>query len=338
MSTLKSRVATLRSPGILAFEVEELSLNLDANDILCESLVSVISPGTELAAYRGAPPLRSGISYPRVVGYCNVARVIAKGVGVCSIELGDRVLTLQSHRSHFQSNVSEILCLVPSGISSREAACSYLYQLGYNSVLRGGVRLGSTVGVVGMGALGLTSVAMAALAGGRVFGLSDYEGANDRVCRLGGLACFSRKDTEVFFAALGKRRAQVIVSTTGDWSDWRIALDAAGDQGTVVVLGFPGRESNDIPLNPLDSRTFYTKQLRLIAAGHSPRLPDPNGFLPFNLRDNIERILGWIATGVLQPSWLLSGEFEGSAIKEAYESLLRRENGAITYSLTWGNE
>jgi threonine dehydrogenase-like Zn-dependent dehydrogenase len=335
VSYVKSRVATIRSPGQVAFEVEELSMNLEANTILCESLVSVISPGTELAAYRGAPPLRMDVTYPRFVGYCNVARVLARGAKVTNVAVGDRVVTLQSHRSHFILSSSEIVSVVPPGICSREAACSYLYQLGYNSVLRGGVRLGSTVVVIGMGALGITSVAMSVLAGGRVFGVSDYEGARERVCRLGGLECFSRRDIELLFAALGEQRAHVIVSTTGDWSDWRIALDAAGDQGAIVVLGFPGRESNDVPLNPLDSRTFYTKQLRVIAAGHSPLLPEPKGFLPFNLRDNMERILGWISAGVLRPKMLLSGEFEGLALQEAYESLLRRENAALTYSLNW---
>ena len=108
MSKIASRVASLISPGKVQFITEELSFNLEENDILCESLVSVISPGTELAAYRGAPPLRPGVTYPRLVGYCNVARVLAKGVGVNNIELGDRVLTLQSHRSHFKIKTSEV--------------------------------------------------------------------------------------------------------------------------------------------------------------------------------------------------------------------------------------
>ena len=337
MSKIASRVASLISPGKVQFITEELSFNVEENDILCESLVSVISPGTELAAYRGAPPLRPGVTYPRLVGYCNVARVLAKGVGVNNIELGDRVLTLQSHRSHFKIKTSEVLATVPSEINSREAACGYLFHLGYNAIIRGNVRLGSTVIVLGMGVVGLTTVAMSALAGGRVFGVSDYAGAKELVCKLGAVDCFTRANTESLFSTLGSQLAHVVVSTTGDWSDWRIALDVAGEQGTIVVLGFPGRESKSIPLNPLESGTFYTKQLRVIAAGQSPIAPEPKGFLPFNLTDNIRRILGWMSSGQLRPELLLSGDFHGLALQEAYESLLRRDTSSVTYALTWGN-
>ena len=337
MKKISARVAKLQSPGKVTFEVEDLSMNVEANDILCESLVSVISPGTELAAYRGAPPLSPGVTYPRLVGYCNVARVIVKGGNVKNVLEGERVLTLQSHRSHFLIKSSEILAVVPPEISSREAACCYLFQLGYNATLRGNVRLGSNVIVLGMGALGLTTVAMSTLAGGRVFCVSDYVEAKKRVCDFGAIDCFTRGNIESLFTALGDQLAHVVVSTTSAWSDWRIALNAAGDQGTIVVLGFPGRESNSVPLNPLESATFYAKQLRVIAAGHSPLLSEPKGFLPFNLRDNILRILRWISAGDLRASTILSGDFEGLALNEAYVSLMQRENAAVTYALIWSN-
>jgi len=338
VSKFTSRVATLKSPGEVVFETEGLGEDVGANDILCESLVSVISPGTELAAYRGAPPLRPGVSYPRLVGYCNVARVLATGKSVKNVSLGDRVLTLQGHRSHFQVHSSDVLAKVPPEIASRDAACCYLFQLGYNATLRGDVRLGSNIIIVGMGALGLTSVAMSALAGGRVFGVSDYAGARERACDFGAIDCFPRASIESLLAKLGSELAHVVVSTTGYWADWRIALDAAGDQGTIVVLGFPGRESNLVPFNPLESGTFYAKQLRVIAAGHSPLMPEPRGFLPFNLRDNIRRILGWMSSGDLRAASLLSGDFDGLALQEAYESLLRRNNDPVTYALIWRDE
>jgi threonine dehydrogenase-like Zn-dependent dehydrogenase len=338
MKKIIANIATLQASEKLIFTKEELGVDVGPDEILCETLVSIISPGTELAAYRGAPPLRYGVTYPRLVGYCNVARVIRKGSKVTNISVGDRVLTLQSHRSHFKINSSEILVNIPSEINSRDAACGYLYHLGYNAILRGNVRLGSTIVVIGMGVLGLTTVAMAALAGGRVYGVSDYAGAIERSFEAGARGCFRRRDIEKLFSELGNERAQIVVSTTGVWSDWGIALDSAGEQGAIVVLGFPGREDTHITLNPLDSKTFYAKQLRVIAAGHSPLLPEPKGFLPFNLRDNMQRIMGWILTGHLRPSSLISGEFGGLSLQEAYQSLLRRDNAAITYALTWRDE
>ncbi len=338
MKKIVASIAMLQSPQNLIFTKEEIGVDIESDEIICETLTSIISPGTELAAYRGAPPLRSGVTYPRLVGYCNVARVIMKGSKVTNLSVGDKVLTLQSHRSHFKVKSSEILVNIAPQIHSRDAACGYLYHLGYNAILRGEVRLGSTIVVIGLGALGLTSVAMGALAGGRVYAISDYSRAMERSCEFGALGCFTRRDSVKLFSELGEEGAQIVVSTTGDWNDWGIALNAAGEQGTIVVLGFPGREATHIPLNPLDSNTFYAKQLKIIAAGHSPLLPEAKGFLRFNLRDNMRRIMGWISSGHLNPSSLISGEYKCYSLQEAYQSLLRRDNAAITYALTWSDE
>jgi threonine dehydrogenase-like Zn-dependent dehydrogenase len=337
MSSITARVATLPAPKQLVFEAEQLDdASLGVSEVLCETLVSVISPGTELAAYCGAPPLRPGVVYPRLVGYCNVARVLARGSSVSSVAVGDRILTLQSHRSHFKTTATDIVALVPSALTSRDAACGYLYQLGYNAVLRADVRLGSSVAVIGMGALGLTTVAMAALAGAKVFALSDYPAASERARTFGAAACFSRSQASDLYSALRGVGADVVVSTTGSWADWRIALNAAGEQGTIAVLGFPGRESPEVPFNPLESATFYVKQLRIVATGHSPHHPEPKGFLPFNLRDNMRRIFEWMTQGSLKPAGLVSGEFRGLELRDAYESLLRRDGAPVTFALTWG--
>ena len=96
------KVVQLESPNLVKFIEKDLDEeNLEFGAILCETLVTAISPGTELAAYNGLPPLRPATGYPRLQGYCNVSQVIAKGSQVKSVNIGDRILTFQSHRSHF---------------------------------------------------------------------------------------------------------------------------------------------------------------------------------------------------------------------------------------------
>ena len=56
--------------------------------------MTAISPGTELAAYVGLPPLRDGPAYPRLQGYCNVGRVLTVGERVRHLVPGQRVLQL----------------------------------------------------------------------------------------------------------------------------------------------------------------------------------------------------------------------------------------------------
>src|SRR5215831_19426328 len=97
-----SQVVELLGPRELTFKPQTLDLGkLDAQSVAARAVYSAISPRTELPAWRGDPPLRPGPVYPRLVGYCNVAEVIAVGAEVQALEPGDRILTGQSHRTAF---------------------------------------------------------------------------------------------------------------------------------------------------------------------------------------------------------------------------------------------
>jgi threonine dehydrogenase-like Zn-dependent dehydrogenase len=333
---ITARIAILEEPRRLIFKLEKLDPeNLSEGQVLCQTLVTAISPGTEVAAYRGAPPLRPGVIYPRLVGYCNVARVLRCAPGIDDIRVGDRILSFSSHRSHFLIQRKDVIARLPETIRNEDAACAYLFHLGYSALLSAEVRLGSTVVVLGLGVLGLGSVAMAALAGARIFAISNHAASRDRAVSMGASACFDRSRLPELMDGLGQNRAQVVVTTSNDWEDWRIALACAGNRGCIAVLGFPGREQTQIPFNPLESAHFYDRQLRIIAVGRSPERADGRGFLPFNERENMQRILDWICDGRLKPAMLLSGEIDPGALAEAYEQLLRREGSPLTYLLRW---
>jgi threonine dehydrogenase-like Zn-dependent dehydrogenase len=336
VDSLQTRVAVLEAPRRLVFKEESIDpAVLDPGSVLCRTEVSVISPGTELAAYVGAPPLRPGVVYPRLMGYCNVARVLKSGAAVRGISPDDRVLTFSSHRSHFVSHAEDVLAVLDSAISSDDAACAYLFHLGYSAVLEANVRLGSTVVVIGLGILGLASVASAALAGARVFAVSDHARPRDLAKLFGASACFGRAELPRLLEELGPTRADVVVTTSNAWSDWPIALECAGTRASIAVLGFPGRQEETIPSNPLDSKHFYMRQLRIFACGIMPEQADSRGFLPFNERTNLRRILGWIQEGRLRPASLLSGAFQWHELQAAYERLLARTGAPLTFLLRW---
>lgn len=328
-------VAVLTAPGQLEMQQQELA-PLGADEILCETISSMISPGTELAAYRGLPPLRPSVVYPRVQGYCNVARVLAVGDKVTGLAPGDRVLTHMSHRSHFVIPQAQVLVQLEADADAAMVACAYLFHLGYSAVLSGNVRPGSRVTVVGLGVLGLTSVAMAALAGAQVSAVSEHERSNDIARHMGAATVWPRKDLD---AALDGEMplSDVVISTTNAWSDWTRALRIAALRGTIAVLGFPGRGEPPPATNPLDSQYFYQKQLRIEATGLVAEHADPRGFNRFNQRDNLRFLVDQIASGRLNPAPLVAGSFAGRELDQAYRSLMNRDNGAITYELKWAN-
>lgn len=329
MSDQFAQVVWLEGPGQLALRAEPVAAP-GRGEILCETIVTAISPGTELAAWRGLPPLRSGEGYPRLQGYCNVARVIACGEGVESVSPGDRVLSFASHRSRHLLAERDITYILPDGADADRIAAAYLFHLGYNAALRGGVRAGNKVLVIGLGALGLTSVAMSAMAGAEVFAVSDQPVSTSLARGYGAMEVFGRSDE-----ALGGLSADIVIATTNAWVDVDLALRAARQNGTIACLGFPGRGEPAPQSNPLDSQFFYMKQLRIEAVGWSPETNDSRGFNRFNERENLAFIARTIERGQLDPSPILSGRYRGEDIASAYADLDTRKDGAITYLLDW---
>jgi threonine dehydrogenase-like Zn-dependent dehydrogenase len=336
MARIESTVAYLNAPRQLEFRSESLdSGNVAAGQVLCETLVTAISPGTELAAYVGLPALREGTGYPRLQGYCSVARVLAAGAGVSHIAPGERVLSFASHRSHFSMPADDVLQVLADGARSEDMACAYLFHLGYNAVLRSGVRPGSRVLVIGLGVLGLTSVAMAAIAGARVVAVSGHALPQRLGLQFGASAVLARSHEGAIRSALSADLADVVITTSMDWGDWQLALQLAGHRATIACLGFPGRNRPPGEFNPLDSRYFYAKQLRIEAVGMSAERREPRGFLRFNERDNLDYVTALIRAGRLKPAALVSGTYAGNDLARAYEALLARERPAITYLLRW---
>ncbi len=335
---IESRVVYLLAPQSVEVRTEDFAVVPGARELVCETLVSAISPGTELGAYLGLPPLRAGITYPRLQGYCNVARVLAIGGQVSGVRVGDRVLSFASHRSHFSMSVDDVLLVLRDGDRTDDVVCAYLYHLGYNAVLRSDIRAGSCVLVIGLGVLGLTSVAMASLSSADVFGLSEQLNSR-RVClSFGASAAYRRTEILDLREAMPNGLADVVIVTTNSWDDWAIALQLAASRGTIACLGFPGRGRAPGDFNPLDSQYFYAKQLRIEAVGHSPERPDARGFLRFNERDNLRYLVRLMATGRLKPNSLVSAVYPGVDIEQAYRDLLSRKGTPFTYLLRWHQE
>lgn len=331
---MTARIAWLVAPRRLEWRTEPVG-SPGPTQLSCETLVTAISPGTELAAYSGAPPLREGTGYPRLLGYCNVARVTAAGSAVAHIRPGQRVLTYSSHRSHFLCEADEVLLVLGEDMRSEDIVCAYLYHLGYNAVLRAAVRAGTRVLVVGLGTLGLTSVAMATLAGAHVCAVSDQALPRRLGAEFGASAVFTRAQAEGAYRVLAPELADVVITTSNSWEDFALALKLAGHHATIACLGFPGRSRPPGDFNPLDSRYFYVKQLRIEAVGLSPERRDTRGFLRFDERANLAYIAALMQSGRLHPEALAPASRPWDELEQVYGELLTRRDAAVTCVLRW---
>jgi threonine dehydrogenase-like Zn-dependent dehydrogenase len=327
---------SLQAPKIIKFLDEILEVeSIGPADVLCETLVSAISPGTELAAYNGLPALRPSTNYPRLQGYCNVSRVIAKGAQVTEFDLGERVLTFASHRSHFQIPEGQIICKVPETISDNDAVCTYLFHIGYDALLRSPIRYGSKVMVVGLGVLGLATVAVAACSGMEVYAISDQSNLRSVAQEFGAIQVFDRSDVPSIEEGLGPTLADTVISTTNSWEDWELCLKLVRPRGSIGVIGFPGRGAPIPKKNPFDSQYFYDKQVTIQCMGLAPKHDDSRNHLRFNEKTNMQFLLSQISSGNLNPGRLVSGVWPWNDIESAYKKINSREGSPITFILKW---
>lgn len=327
----------LEAPGRLARQ--EISHDLDAlapTDIAMQTEFTAISPGTEVSAWRGDPPLRPGPAYPRKVGYCHVGRVVAVGADVATPMVEERVLTFTDHRSAAVLPAQDVAAVVEDAVPGPAAALVYLFHLGYAALLRANVTAGHVVAVVGLGTLGLATLMLAVQAGATVVAVSAREQALSAALDLGaalGVRAGDENAAEVVRRFSGLGGADIVIDTSNRWSDWWLALDLARKGGSIVVLGFPGRGEGAPPFNPLDSRHFYDKQLSIFAAGQSsgPTLDGER----FSRSRNLAWLLGRVGSGQLDVTALAGVPQPARELESLYRALAERRNPMPTYVLDW---
>jgi threonine dehydrogenase-like Zn-dependent dehydrogenase len=272
--------AKLHAPGQLVFE----ALDLDPDDmgtdmVFARTEFSGVSIGTEKAAWLGHPPLRAGPVYPRLMGYCNVARVERVGSAVRAVVPGDRVITHQSHQGAFVVAESAVLATLPAEVTSEAATMTYLAHLGLTALQRAAVQQGECVVVQGLGVIGLATVSVAAALGARVVAVGNDALRIERAIALG-----AERGVPADADELPSLAADVVVTTVGSWSGWRSSLEMVRKYGRIAVLGFPGRTEGPPPENPFDPTLFYSKQVNVLSAGQ------PGGFGIWGDGDGAERL------------------------------------------------
>ncbi|MBN2287692.1 MAG: zinc-binding dehydrogenase [Candidatus Glassbacteria bacterium] len=136
--------------------------------ILCRSVCSLVSIGTEMICFNGevepGSVWASWIKYPFEPGYSSVGEVVETGEGVGQIAPGDRVCSTSPHRAWFIDR-PETVIPVPDGVAAEQAAWYYLNIIVQNGIREACPALGETAVVIGLGPLGQLAVRILGLAG-----------------------------------------------------------------------------------------------------------------------------------------------------------------------------
>ena len=261
-------------------------------EVFVETEVTALSTGTDLANYEGRSTEVPGApGYPRQVGYSNVGVVCARGLGARRWELGQRVFSTRPHTSGYVSREDELLVAVPSSVVAEAASLAYLTQLGMAALRQVAYEPGERVAVVGLGVIGLCTVALANAIGARVVAVGNSDLRRTLAVEVGAASAWLSGIDEA-----GEADADIVVLTANSWAAFRDAMRLARQGGRLAVLGFPGRSQQPPQFNPLDPKWLYRKQLSIVGAGFSAASEAPVHELRFNLRRNLELIFDYLAS------------------------------------------
>lgn len=333
MNEIEALVYELHGPREL--KIVKHSLVLDEDDqIIAKTAYSAISPGTELSAWLGKPPLRPSKIYPRLQGYCNIAKVQQVGKSVSAVKVGDLILTHQSHRSHFRIYESEILVAYSDLTDklAKQVVNTYLFHLGYSALLKARYFPGHKVAVIGFGALGYTTASLIAAFGGKPTVVTSNP-TRASIFERGGINVISKEQ------AVDDPKSQDIydytINTSDSWDDYLLSLKLLRLGGEAVLLGFPGRGGEGPAFNPLDSSLLYDKQLSLKYAGYVCESDLAKIDVRFNLKRNMMYLSDLIIDSKLETKALDGFVLNWRQLDDMYKQLEGRLVQSLGGILKW---
>jgi threonine dehydrogenase-like Zn-dependent dehydrogenase len=340
MSFIKSKVYKLLAPQELVLIEEEIDVeHIAENEFFAETIYTAISPGTETAAFIGREPLRAGKIYPRVVGYCSIARVLIIGNAINDLSVGDFVLTFQSHRTHFKQSNNDFYLRIESQFA-KEATIAYLFHLGYHSLLTAEAKQGHNIGIIGAGVLGVATSIMSQVSGARTFLFSNQNETSIFLDKQNKFVQVLKKEESSLQYVETKTEntgLDIIVNTSNSWNDWKLALKAANPNGLIVNLGFPGRGEALPSFNPLDPQYVYTKNLTIKALSPLFESDISASLIRFNVKRNLEYIINLLKTGSIFFSQLVSSEIHYQELKGQYVKYISQKNYMLSTLIHWKN-
>jgi threonine dehydrogenase-like Zn-dependent dehydrogenase len=325
------RQAILYGAGDLRIEERPLDAErLKLDEIYVETEVTALSTGTDLGNYLGnSTEIPGAPDYPRPVGYSNVGIVRATGAQVDQARVGQRVFSMKPHQSAFIAQSSELMVPVPDGVSPEQASLAYLAQLGMAALRQAHYESGESVAVVGLGVIGLATLAVARAMGANVTAVANSDLRAGIARKLGVHSIYIAGD------AGAPTGIDVVILTANPWSAFRASVDMLRVGGRLSILGFPGRGEPAPDFNPLDPKWFYGKQLMLIGAGLSPRAECRASEIRFNLRRNLEYLFFLMASGAVNLEPVISHRLPAASMRDAYEMAKQHSKSLAAAIFDW---
>jgi 2-desacetyl-2-hydroxyethyl bacteriochlorophyllide A dehydrogenase len=313
--------------------------------VLVKTIISAISPGTELLVYRGLAPvdlardetitaLAGDFAFPLKYGYAAVGQVLQLGQGVARCWEGRLVFAFNPHESHFLASPDELLEL-PAGLPPEDAVFFPNLETAVTFLLDGQPLMGEQVAIFGQGIVGLLLTAL--LSRWPLSSLVTLDLYPRRRLLSEALGAHLSLDPAAPDAlerlAAGLQGggpypgADLCYEISGNPAALDQAIAATGFSGRVVIGSWYGLKRSDLNLGGY----FHRSRVRLISSQVSSIAPELTG----RWNKTRRRHTTWQMLAQVQPARFITHRFPIDQAAQAYELIDRHPEEVIQVTLTY---
>ena len=308
--------ATLQSVDTPAF--------LGADEVRGRTLVSLISPGTEISwNYLGM-----GGEFPTTPGYSAVFRAEEIGSEVSEIEPGALLFCMGGHRSVQQHAAGNVVPL-PEGLAPKQAVLARLMGVSMTTLMTTAARPGDIVLVSGAGPVGYLCAHLFAIAGYDVH-VVEPDPYRQKLVSESGIGKVSSSVSE---ADSIKGSVALTVDCSGHE---QAVLDAAREVrkgGEVVLVGVPWKRCTDLTAHELLHAVFHNYVV--LRSGWEWELPHhASDFRPHSIYGDFRLALRWLAEQRIPSEGLITLHRPEDA-QSVYQGLLHRKLEGLFQIFDW---
>jgi len=317
---------------------EEISEdNLKDNEALIKAEYSMISAGTELSRAFG---LKKGFSYPVRPGYCMVGKVLKKGKAL-DFEVNDRVFVNAPHasvvrRSHENKVQGPLIFKIPDDIDPIKASAINLLLVAIQGVNLSDAKIGDSVGVFGLGNIGILVAAMYKKMGLKVIGIDPVKHRLDLAKKMGIDYLIDQKDPKEEIDRLTDNKGlDISVDVTGLSEVIINCIENTRSYGQVILLGSP-RVSYEVDITPVLSN-IHMKNL-IVKGGFNKTTPvSPVDGSNNSLINNLNKVFDLLRSDDFDISILISDVIDPKDCEKAYYDLMYNKDKVNLIVYDWSN-
>jgi 2-desacetyl-2-hydroxyethyl bacteriochlorophyllide A dehydrogenase len=296
-----------------------------STEILCRTLRSLISTGTELGKIRGE---FYWTNLPCFLGYSNVAVIEEAGSQARDFRPGQRIYSQAPHTSFFTLEPATsrfVPCLLPDGVSDEEATFITHCAVAWYGIRKAGLEPGAKIMVIGDGLVGLLVAQLAMhCADAQVFmaGLHDFRLA--KASAIGATTInASRHNLGAFVNELTASKGfALVINTAGVPASLLDAISVCGVNGRVIQLGTIA-ENVTLPIWEVER-----KEIEIVPA-FQPLDPRAQQLLAR------KRMIELMNEGKLPVAKLITHRFDFQRALEAYGKLMTEKDSTLGVIFTY---